>query len=342
MKLGKVVVVGGSGMVGRELLKVMSSHRFEPLELVITGFSTVGDTIHSPFGDLMVKRLEQEIFSGAGLIFFAAGAPISKEWIPKVRGLFGRVIDLSSAFRYKPDVPLVIPSINGDKINGATLVACPNCTTSIALMALAPIHQAYGITRVSMASYQSVSGAGKEALDALERQTREWAKSGSPSRQGKTGKTPYPLAGNLFARIDSLDPAWGGFTREEMKTHWESNKILFQKDGGAVVPCVSTCIRVPIRRCHSEVLTIQVAKPATVTGIKHILQGAFGVVVLDFPVEDIYPTPLGMEDKEEVGVGRIRLSPDSEGKEIVLWVCGDQLLRGAALTAVEIAEYILR
>jgi aspartate-semialdehyde dehydrogenase len=152
---------------------------------------------------------------------------------------------------------------------------------------------------------------------------------------------PLPLAGNLIPRIDVLDPAWGGFTKEEMKTHWEADKILFKARGtNGFVPVYSTCVRVPVRRCHSEALTIQTEIATTQDQLRELLGEAFGVKVLDDPANNVYPMPLNCECVEEVGVGRIRILPHSDSNEIMLFVCGDQLLRGAALTAVEIMEYL--
>ena len=169
MKTGKVVVVGATGMVGRILLGVMKKHRLKPMELVIVGSSTVGKRKQTPYGSLKVQKMEKSVFDGAEFAFFAAGAKVSKEWIPQLRGRNCRIIDLSSAFRYEPNVPLVIPSINGEAIGDSDLIACPNCTTSIALMVLEPIHSYFGIRRVYLASYQAASGAGWQA-PALGRQ----------------------------------------------------------------------------------------------------------------------------------------------------------------------------
>jgi len=344
MKLGKVVVVGGFGLVGRELLQVMKNHNWQIEQLVIIGYRTAGKAQATPYGELTVKSLDDRVFVGAQFVFFAAGAKVSQDVIPNLRGKGFRIIDLSSAFRYEPNVPLVIPSINGGVIGKADLIACPNCTTSIALMVLAPIHRIYKITRVNLVSFQSASGAGKDALDDLEEQIKRWANDGQPPKQGQTGNMVYPLAGNLIPQIDFLVPAWAGMTREEMKTHWETNKMLFNPSGRYWfddVAVIATCVRVPVRRCHSEVLTIQTAKRVNLNKLRDLLGNSFGVTLLDDTVNDYYPMPLNMEGKEEVGVGRIRLAPVANSKEIVLWVCGDQLLRGAALTALEIAEYIL-
>ncbi len=339
MKVGKVVIVGGSGMVGQEIMQVMKDHCINLSELIIVGSKTVGEKKKTPYGNLVVTELNEWAFGGSEFVFFAAGADVSNEWIPKIRNQGFRIIDLSSAFRQDPQVPLIIPSINADAIGDSDLIACPNCTTSIALMVLAPIHEAFQINRVSLVSYQAASGAGKKALDDLEKQIESWAKNSSPQIEGKTAKTPLPLAGNLIPRIDSLNPIWQGFTREEMKTHWEANKILFRQNGNRTVYINSTCVRVPVRRCHSEVLSIQTERAMNRKDVLFFLRNAFGVTIFDTPENWIIPTPLNMEGKEEVGVGRIRILPDSRGKEVLLWVCGDQLLRGAALTAVEILEY---
>ncbi|NUM25329.1 MAG: aspartate-semialdehyde dehydrogenase [Candidatus Buchananbacteria bacterium] len=335
MQIGKTVVVGGSGMVGRVLLETMGRHEIKPLNLVVAGRSSVGETIKTPVGDTVITGLELDLFRDAELVFMAAGAGVSREWIPQILGAnnCSVIIDLSSAFRYDDNVPLVIPSINKRDMIGKRLIACPNCTTSIALMPLAPIHHAWSIQRVDLASYQAASGAGKQALDDLDAQTSYWAQNGLPPSSGSTGSTPYPLAGNLLARIDVAQAEWDGFTKEEMKTAWESRKILF-KD---TVPFYATCIRVPVRRCHSEVLTVQVDASPSVGEVRQLLSESFGVVVLDDVASHIYPMPLNMEGREEVGCGRIRVTPNGD---ILLWVCGDQLLRGAALTAVEIAEVL--
>ncbi len=334
-RVGKTVVVGGSGMVGRVLLGVMGCHQFIPSQIVVAGKSTVGQTLTTSLGDLVVKPLTREIFANAELVFLAAGAKASREWVPIIADCQrqSKVIDLSSAFRYDDNVPLVIPPINCDDVGDSNLIACPNCTTSIALMVLAPIHRHFEITRVDMASYQAASGAGKQALDDLGFQITEWAQSGQPPLEGTTGSAPYPLAGNLLPRIDTAEPEWQGFTREEMKTYWESRKILFKRD----VPVYATCVRVPVQRCHSEVLTVRTVKRAIVKELRPILSDAFGVKLLDDVANDVYPMPLNLEGVEEVGVGRIRITPSGE---IIMWVCGDQLLRGAALTAVEIAEFL--
>ena len=340
MKTGKIVIVGGSGMVGREILQVMKNHDLQPTELIIVGSKTVGEKKETPYGKLVVTELNDWAFGGSEFVFFAAGASISSEWIPKIRRQGFRIIDLSSAFRQDPEVPLVIPSINGQEIGDSDLIACPNCTTSIALMVLAPIHHQYIIKKVGLVSYQAASGAGKQALEDLHDQTVFWIQDGKPVFTGNTANTPLSLAGNLIPRIDSLDADWQGFTREEMKTYWEANKILFCRNGGRMVCINSTCVRVPVRRCHSEVLTIQTEYPMCRESVKKLLSMAFGVVILDEPENWILPMPLNMEGREEVGVGRIRISPGSREKELLLWVCGDQLLRGAALTAVEILEFI--
>lgn len=335
MKIGRIVVVGASGMVGRTLLDVMSNHQIMPDSMALVGLNTVGKKLRTHYGEITVWPPDIDVFSGSQLVFLAAGASVSKELKNLILRAdpICRVIDLSSAFRYDPEIPLVIPSINGSDIGDSRFIACPNCTTSIALMALAPIHRQYKITRVDMASYQAASGAGKKALEDLEAQIAEWANKGQPPASGKTASAPYPLAGNLLARIDTAEPDWNGFTREEMKTAWESEKILFKEQ----VPFYSTCIRVPVRRCHSEALTIRVSEKPKLQPLRQLLTDSFGLTVLDNLSQDSYPMPLNMEEQENIGVGRIRITPEGD---IMLWLCGDQLLRGAALTAVEIAEHI--
>ncbi len=347
MRLGKVVVVGGSGMVGRVLLEVLNKHNFQPQELIITGQRTVGQIEETPYGELTVQELTAGIFDGASFVFWAAGAAISKEWINRsrtLRTLKRFHIDLSSAFRYDPEVPLVIPAINGNTIGMSDVIACPNCTTAIALMALAPIHWQAQLTKVNLVTYQAASGAGKDSLDALGQQVAQWAKKGEPPSEGKTGDVPWPLAGNLFPFIDTFEPEWDGFTREEMKTAWEIRKILLNQPlNDRSVPITSTCVRVPVQRCHSEVITFQTKLQLSPAEVVEILNSKSnrGVSVVSILDKRLFAMPLFQEGLEEVAVSRIRRTDDRSVNEMVMWVCGDQLLRGAALTAVEVAEYIL-
>ena len=343
-KIGKVAIVGGTGMVGTELLKVMKRHELVPSKLIITGDRTVGQRKSTPYGQRMVKPSNLESCLGADLVFLAAGAEVSKEL---ARPLLEadknvRIIDLSSAFRYEPDVPLVIWSINGDTIGEARLIATPNCTTSIALMALAPLHQKKSpIKAISLVSYQAASGAGQDALADLEKQIKDWCTSGQAPQFGTTGKGhKYPLAGNLIPHIDIADPKWQGFTKEEMKFQWETNKILFRtRIDDLNVPISATCVRVPVRRCHSMVIHVRFNNILTRLDIKYCLVQTGMVKIIDDVANYQYPMPLNMEGEEKIGVGRIRYAT-LDHHEVLMWVVGDQLLRGAALSAVEIAENI--
>jgi len=343
-KIGNVVVIGGSGMVGRELLKVMKRHELEPKKLVITGLTTVGQKEETPYGEIEVQPTNLNSCRSADLVFLAAGADVSSNLAYHILGQErnARLIDLSSAFRYESDVPLVIYPINGDVIGDARLIATPNCTTSIALMVLSPLHQIFPLTRINLVSYQASSGAGKEALDALESQIEKWADCGNPPKKGTTASHQYPLAGNLIPHIDVAEREWEGYTKEEMKCMWEMNKILFRRDiNDRTVSVTATCVRVPVRRCHCMVLTVSLEKTLSSGAVRSILSSEVHrkyVQLIDNVRDFQYPMPLNMEGKEEVGVGRIRACQDQ--KELVLWVCGDQLLRGAALSAVEIAENI--
>lgn len=345
--LGKVVIVGGTGMVGRELLQVMKKHELVPSKLTITGDRTVGQRKSTPYGKRVVKPSNLDSCIGADLVFLAAGAEVSKEL---ARPLLEadknvRIIDLSSAYRYHKGIPLVIYSINGDTIGDRQLIATPNCTTSIALMVLVQLHRMGRINELHLVSYQAASGAGQDALNDLEKQVDDWCLGGKVPKKGLTGKShPYPLAGNVIPRIDTVDPGWDGYTKEEMKFQWETNKILFRKDiHDLQVRMTATCVRVPVCRCHSMVLTVKFGAKLVISiaEFKKHLTKAFGVKVIDDVGNHKYPMPLNMEGKEEVGVGRIRFGGNREKPdELILWICGDQLLRGAALSAVEIAENI--
>ena len=343
-KFGKVVIIGGSGMVGMELIEVMARHQHQPKELIVTANRTAGNLLKTPYGELEIQPTTVEICEKADLVYLAAGAETSLKLSQPILDFDSKVkiIDLSSAFRYEEKWPLVIWSINGDTVKDARLIATPNCTSSIALMVLAPLHKKFTIRKIHLASYQAASGAGKEALDALESQISMWAQLGYPPEKASTASHRYPLAGNLIPHIDITKPEWHGYTKEEMKCVWETNKILFRtKLDDRSIPITATCVRVPVRRCHSIVLTVKLDAMGNLTAkAAQVLVKAFGVVMMDNLAGYVYPMPLNMENKEEVGVGRLRQSQDLAGDELEMWVVGDQLLRGAALSAVEIAENI--
>jgi aspartate-semialdehyde dehydrogenase len=281
--------------------------------------------------DIPVEEIGPSSFDGVNIVFFAVDGDVSKEWAPVAVRRGALVIDNSSAFRMDPEIPLVVPEVNGeDAARHKGIIANPNCSTIIALVPLAPLHRAARILRLVGSTYQAVSGMGKAGLDELERQVRDYA-------QGKpldVSAFPYQIAFNLIPHIDAF--AEGDYTKEELKMKNESRKILHEPN--LRVSC--TCVRVPVLRSHSESLTIETERPLSPDEARAILGKAPGVKVIDSPSDKAYPMPLFASDQDLIHVGRIRYDESvEEGRNgLVLWVSGDQLRKGAATNAVQIAE----
>jgi aspartate-semialdehyde dehydrogenase len=330
-----VAVFGATGAVGVEMIKVLEELAFPVRNLRLLA-SRGGRTAKWRGADLPVEAVSPAAFEGVDIALFAVESDISREWAPVAVKSGAIVIDNSSAFRMDPDVPLVVPEINADDIfeNGTgkpcKLIANPNCSTIIALVALAPLHRAAGLKRLVASTYQAVSGAGKAGLDELEQQVRDYA-------QGKSlavSAFQYQIAFNLIPHIDAFGE--DDYTKEELKMRNESRKILHAPD--LLVSC--TCVRAPVMRSHSEALTIETERPLTPDEAREILVAAPGVKLLDAPAEKRYPMPLYAAGQDLIHVGRIRrdqsLEPGRHG--LVLWVSGDQIRKGAATNAIQIAE----
>jgi len=294
---------------------------------------SAGQTVKSTFGDIVVEKFSVEAAQECDIVLMAVSGDFSKEFSPQVKGgpKNTQVIDNSSAWRYHEDVPLVIPEINGDKkAITSGLVSNPNCTTAIGAMALWPLHQKFGLTKVLMSTYQSASGAGAEGMQELEDGHAAYAKE---------GKVPapeffkYQLPFNVIPQIDAFQE--NGYTKEEMKVAWELKKIFSLPDNSSVA---CTAVRVPTLRAHSESITIETKKPITPEEAREVLKSAPGVKVLDDPEKFLYPMPINATGQDDVEVGRIRQSLVFGKHGLEFFVSGDQLLRGAALNAVLIAE----
>jgi aspartate-semialdehyde dehydrogenase len=332
-----VAIFGATGAVGAEMIKVLEELAF-PVDNLRLLASRGGRTAKWRGAEVPVEAVGPGSFDGIDIALFAVEGDISREWAPVAVESGAVVIDNSSAFRMDPDVPLVVPEINADDIfqdgKPHKIIANPNCSTIIALVALAPLHRAAGIKRLVASTYQAVSGAGKAGLDELEQQVRDYA-------QGK-GKNltvsafPYPIAFNLIPHIDAFGE--DDYTKEELKMRNESRKILHAPE--LLVSC--TCVRVPVMRSHSEALTIETERPLSPDEARAILAAAPGVKLLDSPAEKKYPMPLYAADQDLIHVGRIRrdhsLEPEKHG--LVLWVSGDQIRKGAATNAVQIAQHL--
>jgi aspartate-semialdehyde dehydrogenase len=326
-----VAIVGATGAVGIELLRVMERREFPVASLrLLASPRSVGRTLPFRSEEIVVEGLDQSSFSGIDLAFFSAGSKIAREFASEARKAGASVIDNSSAFRMDDDVPLVIPEINPDDVRKHRgLIANPNCTTAIALMALYPLHRTFGLRRVFAASYQAVSGSGARAIDELRQQVD------ATVRGDKIPVEVYPhqIAFNAFPQVDSFLET--GYTKEEMKFQNEGRKMMHLPDFCASV----TCVRVPVYRAHSVAISAEFDQSVSLDAARDALTKAPGLDLVDEPAANRYPMPLDCAGKDNCQVGRLRL--DCAFKNgLSLWVCGDQLLKGAALNAIQIAELL--
>ncbi len=330
-----IAVVGATGAVGVEFLGCLAKRKFPlgALRLLASARSR-GKKIKFKGKTLTVQELKENSFQGIDIAFFSAGGNISKKFAPIAAQQGVVVIDNSSAFRMDPNVPLVIPEINPEAAKDHKgIIANPNCSTIIAITPLWPIHQKNPIRRLIAATYQAASGAGAAAMQELVDST----KAHLAGKKFKPTVLPHPYAFNLFSHNAKVDPATG-YNEEETKMLKETRKIF--ADPGIRVS--ATCVRVPVLRAHSEALTIECERPITPTEVRGLLDGAPGVKIVDDMEKNYFPMPKDASGHDEVLVGRIRQdSSDPSGKSIALFVSGDQLLKGAALNGIQIAEVMI-
>jgi aspartate-semialdehyde dehydrogenase len=329
----KVAVVGATGNVGREMLDVLAERGFPAREVVALA-SSRSNGVEVSFGDktLKCKSLETYDFSDTDICLMSAGGDISRQWSPKIGAQGCVVIDNSSAWRYDLDVPLIVPEVNADAIKGFTkknIIANPNCSTAQMVVALKPLHDFAKIKRVVVSTYQSVSGAGKEGMDELFSQTRAVFVS-DPLETKKFSKR---IAFNVIPHIDVFME--DGFTKEEWKMVAETKKILDPK-----IKVVATCVRVPVFIGHSEALTIEFENPITDEEARDILREAPGCLVIDKREPGGYITPHEAAGEDATYISRIRTDPTVDNG-LVLWCVSDNLRKGAALNAVQIAEVLV-
>ena len=330
----RVAIVGATGAVGHELMQVLEqsqkrgSLKIDELQLYASPRSA-GKTL--PFGGQeLTVQVTPEGPIDADIVLASAGGSVSKALAHQWASNGAIVIDNSSAFRYDVDVPLVVPEVNGpDALKHQGIIANPNCTTAIAVVAVAPIHRKYGVKRMIVSTYQATSGAGQKGMDELLAETHK-VLHGQPAGNQEFA---HPIPFNVIPHIDVFQD--NGYTKEEMKVAWETHKII--GDDSIKVSC--TAVRIPTLRTHSEAITLELENPATPQEIRELLSTAPGVEVRDNPADKLYPMPLTASGKYDVEVGRIRQSLVFDGG-IDLFVAGDQLLKGAALNAVQIAEYL--
>ncbi len=331
MKGYHIAVVGATGAVGVELLRVFERRSFPVASLRAIGSArSTGRSVRFHDDSILVEELTDRSFDKIDVAFFSAGGEISGKYVPVACQAEAIAIDNSSVFRMEPHVPLVIPEINSEDVRGHRgLIANPNCTTAIALMAIYPLHRVFGIRRVFAASYQAVSGSGTRAIDELTQQTRHAAQD----RQLRSQVYPHPIAFNVLPHVDSFLES--GYTKEEMKFQNEGRKIMHLPEFRASV----TCVRVPVYRAHSVAISAEFEQPVSVERAREVLAKAPGLELVDEPQRNRYPMPLGVAEKDNCQVGRVRVDCAFENG-LSFWVSGDQLLKGAALNAVQIAELL--
>ena len=328
-----IAVVGATGAVGVEMLRTLERRRFPVGEIrLLASARSAGRTLAFAGGDVLVRELKEESFQGIDIALFSAGSGISKRFAPVAVRAGAVAVDNSSAFRLESDVPLVIPEINGEDVrNHQGILANPNCTTAVVLMALHPLHRAFGVVRVFASSYQAVSGSGAKAMEELRNQVRQI------EREEPVAKEIYPhqIAFNVLPQVDVfLD---SGYTKEEMKLEREGRRILHHNSFRASV----TCVRVPVYRAHSIAVSAEFEKPVNISAARQALEDAPGIDVVDAPETNDYPMPLDVSGRDNCAVGRLRKDCALENG-LCFWVSGDQLLKGAALNAVQIAEELLK
>ncbi|MBQ1906491.1 MAG: aspartate-semialdehyde dehydrogenase [Bacteroidales bacterium] len=329
----KVAIVGASGAVGQEFLKVLAERNFPIDDLVLFGSERSAGTKYTFKGkEYEVKLLQHnDDFKDVDIAFTSAGAGTSKEFAKDITKYGAIMIDNSSAFRMDPDVPLVVPECNAaDALNRPRgIIANPNCTTIMMVVVLNPIEKLSHITRIHVASYQSASGAGAQAMAELEQQYKDIAE-GKPVT---VKKFAYQLAYNVIPQVDVFTD--NGYTKEEMKMFNETRKIMHSD-----VKCSAMCVRISALRSHSEAVWIETEKPLDVRKVQAALASAPGVTLKDDPEEHDYPMPLYTAGKDNVYVGRVRKDLTNDNG-ITLWLSADQIKKGAALNAVQIAEYLI-
>lgn len=328
----KIAILGATGAVGAELMSILLERDFPIAELrLLASPKSVGKTINFNGQEIAIAPVTPESFDGIDIVLASAGASVSKEWAAIAVSKGAIIIDNSSAFRQDPNVPLVVPEVNPQAIDQHQgIIANPNCTTILMNLAVYPLHKVKPVKRIVAATYQSVSGAGAKAMDELIKQTQAILNNQEP----KAEILPYPIGFNLFLHNSPLDEQ--GYCAEEMKMVNETRKIFNCPE----IQITATCVRVPVLRAHSEAINIEFSEPFSVNTAKEILSKAAGVRLIDDWSRNYFPMPIAASGKDEVLVGRIR-QDISNPNCLDLWLCGDQIRKGAALNAIQIAELLI-
>jgi aspartate-semialdehyde dehydrogenase len=349
-----IAVVGATGAAGTELLRVLERRSFPVASMRPIGSArSVGKSVQFCGDSVSVEKLDAGSFEKIDIAFFSAGGDVSRNYVPIACQADAIAIDKSSAFRMDPHVPLVIPEINAEDMKlHRGVIANPNCTTTVMLMALYPLHNIFRVHRVFAATYQAVSGSGTRGVEELTRQTKAWAEDQESCSRRPAGDEnvlsahdshashseaatvfPHTIAFNLLPHVDSFLET--GYTKEEVKMQDETRKIMHLPE----LRVSATCVRVPVYRAHSVAVTAEFEQAVSVERAREILSKAPGLELVDEPNRNHYPMPLSVAEKDNCQVGRVRLDCALENG-LSFWVSGDQLLKGAALNAVQIAELL--
>jgi aspartate-semialdehyde dehydrogenase len=329
MKGYHIAVVGATGAAGTELLRVLERRNFPVASLRLIGSKrSAGKSVRFREEPISVQELDDRSFDKIDIAFFSAGGDVSRNYVPMACQSDAIAIDKSSAFRMDPHVPLVIPEINAEDVRqNRGVIANPNCTTTVMLMALYPLHCVFGVRRVFATSFQAVSGSGARGIEELKRQVAGKDLQPSPELY------PHPIAFNLLPHIDAFLES--GYTKEEAKMQGEAQKIMHLPE----LRISATCVRVPVYRAHSVAVSAEFERVISVEQAREVLAKAPGLELVDEPQSNRYPMPLSVAGKDNCQVGRVRLDCAFENG-LSFWVSGDQLLKGAALNAVQIAELL--
>ena len=331
-----VAVVGATGAVGVELMQCLEQRRFPLSNLrLFASARSAGKTLPFKGKPVTVEELTEDSFRGVDIALFSAGGAQSKRFAPAAVRHGTVVVDNSSAFRMDPGVPLVVPEINPEALREHKgIIANPNCSTIISITPLWPIHKVNRINRMIVATYQAASGAGAAAMEELRESTRAYL----DGREYKNTVLPHPYAFNLFSHNSKIDPS-NGYNEEEIKVMRETHKIY----GDSSIRVAATCVRVPVLRAHSIAINFECERPITPAQVRDIVKTAPGVKLVDDVERNYFPMPKDASGQDPILVGRIRQDlSDPSGRSIALFVAGDQLLKGAALNAVQIAELLLK
>jgi len=329
----RVAILGATGAVGTELLELLASRQFPLASLkLLASERSAGKTLNFRGEILLIEAVNERSFQDVDIVLASAGGSTSKAWAKTIVESGATIIDNSSAFRMNPEVPLVVPEINPDSVdNHRGIIANPNCTTILLGVAIWPLHQVQAIERVVVSTYQSASGAGARAMEEV----KEQAQAILDNRQPPTNSFPYPLAFNLFPHNTPINGQ--GYCEEEMKMVNETRKIFACPE----LRVSATCVRVPVLRAHSESVNLEFSRPFSVVKAREILESAPGVRLVEDWDANYFPMPIDATGRDEVLVGRIR-QDISHPNGLELWLCGDQIRKGAALNAVQIAELLVK